>query len=191
VHVHAYFTFSRLTHCSVWCFFLWLTLLLLLLLLGHIAALARCGLLLQDGVAWSVSLSVGWSVCLEPCKNSLTDLDVIWGVDFGGRKELCIRWGSRSPRVKLQFWGRNGAISGHAWTCLAVDIYSNRLSREAALVLCWCRLGCTRWGAHWRHLWNTTESSVCGGLVAIQPYVKLLWPLVISVITVAGAGYAQ
>jgi len=33
-------------------------------LLGCIAALARCGPLLQMGVAWSVNWSVGLSVCL-------------------------------------------------------------------------------------------------------------------------------
>jgi len=29
--------------------------------------------------------------------------------------------------------------------------------------------------AHWRHLANMTEPSMCGG---VRPYVKLLWPLV-------------
>jgi len=33
---------------------------------------------------------------------------------------------------------------------------------------------CIRWGAHWRHLANTTEPSVCG---SDAPYVKLLCPL--------------
>jgi len=31
-------------------------------------------------------------------------------------------WGSRSPRVKQQFWGWNGAGRVHAETCLVVDI---------------------------------------------------------------------
>jgi len=31
------------------------------------------------------------------------------------------------------------------------------------------------WGAHWRHLANTTKPSMCGGDAAL---VKLLWPLV-------------
>ena len=35
------------------------------------------------------------------------------------------------------------------------------------------------WGAYCRHLANTIESSVCRGDV---PYVKLLWPLVITVV---------
>jgi len=32
-------------------------------------------------------------------------------------------------------------------------------------------IGCTKWGAHWRHLVNTTELSVCDGM-AMRPYVK-------------------
>jgi len=35
-----------------------------------------------------------------------------------------------------------------------------------------------RWGAHWRHLANLIEPSVCSDGA---PYVKLLWPLVIIV----------
>ena len=77
-----------------------------------------------QSVGWLVCRSVCLSVChdLEPCKNSLTNRGAVCGMDFGGRKELCIRWGSRYPCVKLQFWGQNGAGSGHAWTCLTVDI---------------------------------------------------------------------
>jgi len=44
-----------------------------------------------------------------------------------------------------------------------------------------CSLGCwgsrkprIRWGAHWRHMANTTEPSACGADAA---YVKSLWPL--------------
>jgi len=42
-----------------------------------------------------------------------------------------------------------------------------------------CELGCPQgsmyqWGAHWRHLVNTTELSMCGSDAA---FVKLLWPL--------------
>jgi len=47
-------------------------------------------LIVTDGVAWSVCLSVGLSVChdREPYKNRCTDRPVIWDVDSGG-----VRWG--------------------------------------------------------------------------------------------------
>jgi len=34
------------------------------------------------------------------------------------------------------------------------------------------------WSAHWRHLANTTLNRPCAA--AMRPYVKLLWPLVMS-----------
>jgi len=40
-------------------------------------------------------------------------------------------------------------------------------------VVVWCGWGynsnepCTRWGAHWRHLANTIEPSMCGGDAAL------------------------
>jgi len=39
--------------------------------------------------------------------------------------------------------------------------------RRAALVQYGCRLGCTGWGAHWRHPVSTTEPSLCGGDAAL------------------------
>jgi len=41
-----------------------------------------------------------------------------------------------------------------------------------ALSVWWgCRLGCNRWGAHWRNLANTMERPCAA---AMRPYVKLL-----------------
>jgi len=40
---------------------------------------------------------------------------------------------------------------------------------------------CPHGRAHWRHLANTIEPSVCGG-DAMRSYVKLLWPLVTVII---------
>jgi len=37
-------------------------------------------------------------------------------------ESMLIRWGSRSPCAKGQFWGRKGAGLGHARTCPAVDV---------------------------------------------------------------------
>jgi len=55
---------------------------------------------------------------------------------------------------------------GHARTCPAVDILK-ATQQGAAPVRCGCRFGCARWGAHWRHLANTIEPSVCGGDAAL------------------------
>jgi len=41
----------------------------ILLLLGCMAALARCGLLLRTGVAWSVSLCLSVGHNREPCRS--------------------------------------------------------------------------------------------------------------------------
>jgi len=51
------------------------------------------------------------SVChtSKPCKNGCTDRDAVWVGDLHGRKEPCIRWWSRSPHSKGQFWGGRGA----------------------------------------------------------------------------------
>jgi len=65
--------------------------------------------IVTDRVAWSVGLSVGRSVSRESCINGWTDRDAIWAVDSRGPKEPCIRRGSRSLRVKGQFWGKRHA----------------------------------------------------------------------------------
>ena len=58
------------------------------------------------------------------------------------------------------------ACRGHAQACLTVDVL--KASRQGAEpVQCGCRLACTRWGAHWRHLANAVEPSVCGGSAAL------------------------
>ena len=47
-------------------------------------------------VTGGVAKSVCQSVChdREPCKNGRTDRDAVWGMDSGGPKEACVRWGS-------------------------------------------------------------------------------------------------
>jgi len=55
---------------------------------------------------------------------------------------------------------------GHARTCPAVGIL--KVTQQGLEpVRCGCRFGCARWDAHWRHLANTTEPSVCGGDAAL------------------------
>jgi len=58
----------------------------------------------------SVCLSVCLSVChtSEPCKIGCTNWDAVWVEDLSGPKEACIRWGSRSPHGKGEFWGGKG-----------------------------------------------------------------------------------
>ena len=48
---------------------------------------------------WPNSVVTGPSVChtSEPCKNGWTNRDAVCVEDSGGRREPCIRWGSRSP----------------------------------------------------------------------------------------------
>ena len=74
--------------------------------------------------------------------------------------------GSTFLHVKGHFWGRKGAGPEHARTCPAVDILK-ATQQGAAPVKCGCRLGRTRWSAHWRNLANRAEPSLCGGDAAL------------------------
>ena len=134
--------------------------------------------IVADGVgriAWSVCRSVCRYVGHdgEPSKNSWTDRDAVSDVDWGGPKKSCIRWGSKSPHVKRQFWWRNGAGPGHARTCPAVDILK-ATHQWAAPARFRCRWGVLDPGAHWRHLANTTELSVCGGDATLCQIISLV-----------------
>ena len=80
-------------------------------------------------------------------------------------KEPCIRWGSKYPYVKGQFYGGRVAGPGHTRAWPAVGILK-AIQQGAAPVRCGYRLGRTSWGTDWRRLVNTIESSVCGGDVA-------------------------
>ena len=59
-----------------------------LLLLGHIAAIARCGLLLQMGVVWSVCLLVTFVSHAEMAGL----IEMPFGTDSGEPKEPYITW---------------------------------------------------------------------------------------------------
>jgi len=54
-------------------------------------------------VCWSDCRSVCYTS--EPCKNVLSDQSAVWVEDSGEPREQRIRWGSRSPHGKGQFWG--------------------------------------------------------------------------------------
>jgi len=57
-----------------------------------------------DGVAWSVGVSVCWSR-LWALQKLLNRSRCGLGVDLGGLKEPCVRWGSRYTDGTGQFWG--------------------------------------------------------------------------------------
>jgi len=81
---------------------------LMLLLLGHIAAPARCGLLLLQTV--KCGLSVCLSVChdREPCINGWT---AVWVVDWWAQE--CIRWKSMQiPNAKGVILRGKGVVRG-------------------------------------------------------------------------------
>jgi len=64
------------------------------------------------------------------------------------------------PHRKGNFEGRNGPAQ---YTC---PVMSGGTQSDSA-VLCGCQMRCTRWGAHWRNMANTTEPSVCGDDAAL------------------------
>jgi len=106
-----------------------------------------------------VCRSVCRSVCHDrnPCKNGWTNCDAVWDVISDGPKEPCIRWGP-DPHAKGQFWGRKGA-----GTCpdMSSGRYTQSDSVGGSTGTVQMPIGCTIWGAHWRHLANTIEPSVC------------------------------
>jgi len=94
---------------------------------------------------------VSLSVChtSDPCKNSWTDPGAVWVEDLGGRKESCVRWGSRSSHEKGNFEGE-GASQCKVWDTLWSSV-QKRLNQSR------CCLG------YWCHLANTIKPSICCG----------------------------
>jgi len=80
---------------------------------------------------------------------------------------ICVRWqcGLMSSGI---FWGK-----GHAWICpttLCHELCKHGwMDRDAVWVVDSGRpkAACIRWGAQWRHLVNTIELSMCGGIAAL------------------------
>jgi len=119
------------------------------------------------------------------CKNSWTNRDAILVMDSGGPKEACIRWGQDPPC--------EGAILRGKRTCLHMPYDTLPWAVQKWLNQSIYCLGCggwakgststivfTRWRqcaltgrhigamrAHWRHLANMIEPSVCSGNVAL------------------------
>ena len=121
-------------------------------------------------VCQSVCLS-WWSALQKQLKWSRCHFE--YGLGWAQGTITMFYMGSRSPYVKGQFLGQKGAGPGHVrWS-----IYSKWLCRGGAAPIWYlCRLGCTTWG-HIGITWWIQLNYPCA--VAIQPYVNLLWPLVI------------
>jgi len=130
------------------------------------------------------------------CKNGWTVGDAVWVVGLDGPKESWIGWGSRSPKGKGHFGGKEALIVKYRdflpWAV------RRRLNRSI------CRLGCgLRWAkgcrssivfARWRqyvlmgghigslmgcHIGATWRIQLnCLSAAAMRPYVKLPWPFV-------------
>ena len=121
------------------------------------------------------------------CKDGWTARDGIWVVGSDSPKESWVRWGSRSPYGMGKFLGKEETVVKYR-NFLPWAVHK-RLNRSA------CRFGCglgwaegitssiifVRWrqcalmGATWRIRLNRLAA------VAMRPYVKLLWPLVLVV----------
>ena len=113
--------------------------------------------------------SVGLSVChtSQPCKTA-EPIDMPFELRTGWDQQPCIRWGSRSPT--------EGAIvgKGKVWVLSAVSCAKTAEPIGLPFGLC-IRVGrrnhvnrihqvasmCPHGRERWRHLMNTTESSVC------------------------------
>jgi len=76
--------------------------------------------IVTDQVAWSVGLSVGWSVIVtvvSPAKR-LNRSRCRLGYELRWAKEACIRWGPDPYAQGKFFYGK-----GHAWACPTTFCY--------------------------------------------------------------------
>jgi len=122
----------------------------------------RCGR--KDAASYRCSvvcLSVGHSS--EPHKNRWTDRDAILVVDSGRPRESWIRLGPRYPRGKGQFW----ALFPH-WNAL---VCKQQMPQQHRAAPCPSHQKCG-----FRMDWLSMEVLSAG---LMQPFVKILWPLVI------------
>ena len=111
-----------------------------IVLLRHVAVDAACGGSRQSSVSvclsrsWALLKQLNWSRCR-----------LRWA------KEPCVRWGSRSLCMNGQLWGRKAAVPGNG---LGSIYWKWLIAGVGRMLQCGCRLGCTGWGADWRHLAN-------------------------------------
>jgi len=105
----------------------------------------------------------------EPSKSGWTDRDAVWDDDSGGPKQPRIGWGSSSPHVKGQLWGRKRACPGHAQTLPAVDIHKVT-QQGAALEECSWKFG-VLYRVHIGATWRLRLNRPCAS--AMRPDAKL------------------
>jgi len=112
-------------------------------------------------------------VCLSVCHDIASPAKTAEPIEMPFRMKTrvwvqgTVCWmGSISRHIREAIFTGKVADPTHAWTCSTVDIL--KVTRQGAEpVRCGRRLGCTRWGAHWRNLANTTELSACVGNAAL------------------------
>jgi len=132
--------------------------------------------IVTDRVAsWSVGRSVCWSAChtSEPCKNGWTDRDAVWVEDSGGPRELV-----QIPHGKGQFWGGKGWRK-HKFSCI------HQVAPMCTVSIIFAR---------WRQCAQMAQNAHCTTewiqlnrpSAVMQSYVKLLWPVVYSVMVLCG-----
>jgi len=113
---------------------------------------------------WSI-----WTVCRELCKNGWTDRDAVWVMDSGGPKEMCIRWGSRSPCEGAVFLGER--------TCQCMPDDTLPWAVQKWLNRSRCRLD--RW-LGWAegsmcYMWGTlTQPGKCDWIVRLWQWCSLM-----------------
>jgi len=132
-------------------------------LLRCIAAVARFGLLLQTGVAWSDCRSVGLSVTIVNPANMVKPIEIVFGMWTRVGQRNHVLDGVQIPTPEGQFLGRTGAGQGH----FRRQIYSKRPNRGQHRYGADADCGVKDGSTHCRHLANTTELSVCSGDVAL------------------------
>ena len=113
-------------------------------------------------VCRSVCRSVCVSVCndCEPCKTAEPiDMSFVMWTRVGPRNHALhgVQISTCEGEILRAKRGRPRTRPN-----MSVDILK-ATQQGAEPVRCGCRLGCTGWEAHWRHLANTIEPHVCGG----------------------------
>jgi len=120
--------------------------------------------IVTERVAWSVC----WLAChdREPCKNCWTDQDVVWYVDLGGARNHVLHCGQIPQCEWAILRGKGQPVVKYRVSC---ELYKNDWTDWEAI---WdvdsvgSNEACIRYGAHWRHLANMIEPSMCGGNAA-------------------------
>jgi len=97
--------------------------------------------------------------CRELCRNGWTDRFAVWFVDSGGPKEAAVESyspGGASISDDTLLWPVQKQLN---WSicCLSCGLERAEVSASSTVFARWHQC------AHWHHLENTIEPSVCGG----------------------------